>query len=448
MNGGSGEHAGHGSALGRRLNRVAGPWNLELTCGNLTWLAVALGVILRVWEYLEFRPLYKDESALLANVAGRAVFDFGHILEGDQMAPPGFLAIERLLVELPLDVKATGRLFPLICGIATVFLMRSTARRYLDRRAVPIAVGLLALGDHLLYYSAEIKQYSCDLMMALAALLLAAPRPPEEPSGRHYKALAVFGLIAPWFSFTVVFVLAGVALHLLVIEALRKNWRKNALTTGICLGWLVSFAGCFLLCRSIMSRRDFLWVWWNFAFLPVPPRSLGDASLLAESIANVFINPASILTPLTLPFTAVLASILALIGCLSLGSRCPGGLWLVISPLFFALAASGLHQYPFHGRLLFALVPTFLLLPSEGVAAIGGRSGWLVTLTLAGCFLYGEAAEVLWHKAIQQRVRPFDTHGDLKNDLLDDLELRRHPPQRPSPRDNSVRRDLEKRPLP
>jgi hypothetical protein len=326
--------------------------------------------------------------------------------------------------------------------------MRSVARRYIDRRAVPIAVGLLALGDHLLYYSSEIKQYSCDLTMALAALLLAAPRPPEQPSGRHFKALAIFGLIAPWFSFTVVFVLAGVGLHLLVTEALRKDWRKTALTAGICLAWLVSFAGCFLLSRSIMSRRDFLWVWWNFAFLPLPPRSLADASLVAESIANVFINPASILTPLTLPYTAGLASILALIGCLSLGRRWPGDLFLVICPLLLALSASGLHQYPFHGRLLFALVPTFLLLLSEGVAAIGGRSGWLVTLTLAGCFLYGEAAEVFWHKAIQPRMRPFDTHGDLKNDLLDDLELRRRPPLRPSLRDSSVRRDLEKRAVP
>ena len=421
MDGGPAEQTGSGSALQRRLSRIAGSWNLELTCENLTWLAVALGVIMRVWEYLEFRSLYMDESALLENVAGRAIFDFRH-LEGDQMAPPGFLAIERLLVQLPLDVRVTGRFFPLFCGIASVFLIRSAARRYLDRRAVPLAVGLLALGDHLLYYSAEIKQYSCDLMTALAALLLAAPQPPEEPSGRRDKALAIFGLIAPWFSFTVVFNLAGAGLHLLVTEALRKDWRKTAMTTGICLAWLISFAGCFLLSRSIMSRRDFLWVWWNFAFLPVPPRSLADASLLAESIANVFINPASILTPLTLPYTAVLASIMALIGCLSLGRRWPGGLFLVISPLFFALAASGLHQYPFHGRLLLALVPTFLLLLSEGVAAIGRRSGWLVTLTLAGCFLYGEAAEVLWHKAIQARFRPFDTHGDLKNDLLDYLE--------------------------
>ena len=84
------------------------------------------------------------------------------------------------------------------------------------------------------------------------------------------------------------------------------------MTTGVGLAWLISFAACFLLSRSIMSRRDFLWVWWNFAFLPVPPRSLADASLLGESIANVFINPASILTPMNLAYTAALASIVTL----------------------------------------------------------------------------------------------------------------------------------------
>ena len=152
---------------------------------------------------------------------------------------------------------------------------------------------------------------------------------------------------------------------------------------------------------------------------------MADVSLVAEAMANVFINPASVLTPLSLPYTALLASVLALIGCVSLGRRWPGGLFLVISPLVLALAASALHQYPFHGRLVLYLVPTYLLLLAEGVAAVGRPTGWLVTLVLAGFLLYGEAAEIVWHKAIQGRSRPFDTHGDLKNDLLDYLEYHR-----------------------
>jgi hypothetical protein len=401
------------------------PRQFSLSCENLALLAVAIGVILRIWEYLELRPLYMDEVSLLKNLVGRSIFDFQHVLEDDQLAPPGFLVIERLAVRLPLEVRAAGRLFPLVCGVASVFLMHGSAKRYLDRRAVPLAVGLFALGDHLLYYSAEIKQYSCDLMLALAALLLAAPQPPEEMSPRRFRALTFFGLVAPWFSFSVVFLLAGVGLHLIVSEAIRHNGRRSVQAAGVCLAWTVGFALCFRLARSVLSKREFIWDWWNFAFLPLPPRSRADVSLLLESMANVFINPGSLLAPLPLPYTAALASFMAVIGCLSLGRRWAGGLFQVTAPLLFALAASGLHQYPFHGRLLLCLVPTFLMLLSEGVAAIGRPTGWLVTLALACFLLYGEAAEIVWQKAIQRRARTWDSHGDLKNDLLDYLELQR-----------------------
>ena len=128
------------------------------------------------------------------------------------------------------------------------------------------------------------------------------------------------------------------------------------------------------------------------------------------------------------------------------GQAVAGRALSAVCPSVLALAASGLRQYPFHGRLLFTLVPTFLLLPAEGVAAIGRRTGWLVTLTLAGCFLYGEAAEVLWHQAIQARSRTFDTHGDLKNDLLDYLEAQRRP--RTVPQNRVARPDRDDQSMP
>ena len=41
--------------LRRLLTAKAGSWNVELSCENLTWLAVAVGIVLRIWEYLDFR---------------------------------------------------------------------------------------------------------------------------------------------------------------------------------------------------------------------------------------------------------------------------------------------------------------------------------------------------------------------------------------------------------
>jgi hypothetical protein len=421
MSGGQFETAGTRGAIraiGSWLNR---PWSFQISLESLTWAAVALGVFLRIWDYLDFRQLYMDEVSLLKNLVGRPVFEF-KLLVDDQMAPPGFLVIERLLLRLPLSEMAAGRLFPLFCGVATVFLFRAVANRYLDRWAVPIAVALFAMADHLLYYSAEIKQYSCDLMLCLVTLLLAAPSPRDSSSTRRSRALQFFGLVAPWFSFTVVFPLAVAGLHQIVTELQAKHWKQAARTCAICLAWAVSFAGCYLLSRSILSQRDFIWVWWNFAFLPLPPRSLGELSHLGETLANVFINPGSLISPLPMPYTAALASLLWLYGFLSLGRRWPGGLLILAGPLGLALAASGLHLYPFHGRLLLYLVPSFVLLMAEGMAFIGRRRGWITTLLLASMFLYGEAAEIFWQRTIQPRARTFDSHGDLKNDLLDYLD--------------------------
>ena len=54
----------------RMLAWTKRPLRFELSCENLTWVAVALGVVLRVWEYLDFRPLYMDEVALSRTWSG------------------------------------------------------------------------------------------------------------------------------------------------------------------------------------------------------------------------------------------------------------------------------------------------------------------------------------------------------------------------------------------
>ena len=102
------------------------------------------------------------------------VFDFHTTLTEYQLAPPGFLVLERMLVRLPGSDVMAARGFPMTCGVASMFLFRAAARRFLLPHAVPIAVGLFALSDWLIYYSSEMKQYSCDLALTLVALLLAA----------------------------------------------------------------------------------------------------------------------------------------------------------------------------------------------------------------------------------------------------------------------------------
>jgi len=389
---------------------------------TLTWLLVAIGVILRVIEYGDNRKLYMDEQYLLNNLVGFAFYDFSTTLTNDQLAPPGFLAVERLMVRLPLPVTPAARLVPFLCGIASMFLMRSVARSYLTPRAVPIAVGLFALNDWLLYYSVEMKQYTVDLALTLVALLLAAG--PADMTRGRLRLLAGFGLVGVWFSHPLALVLAGVGTYFMVKAALGGEWNTVFGLLAMSLAWALSFAICYELSHLILSKERFVWDWWDFGFLPLPPRTYADLNRDFWHVLNLLNSPSGVLMPLLgVLASAFVALGLFVLGGFVLGRRWLGGLWLVLAPVLFALSASALHQYPFHGRLLLFLVPTVHLLVSEGAAALAWCGGAPLTFALGAFLMFQPAFDVFWHRVIQARTHlGADTHGDLSPDLLDYLE--------------------------
>ena len=71
-----------------------------------------------------------------------------------------------------------------------------------------LAVGLFALSPGIALYAAETKQYSSDILVALALTELVLQWL-ERPDRRRTGVLVVAGLIAPFFSQPAVFVLAG-----------------------------------------------------------------------------------------------------------------------------------------------------------------------------------------------------------------------------------------------
>ncbi len=394
---------------------------IGLNADTWTWLLAVVGVILQVLEYADNRPLYMDEGLLLKNLVGLPIFDFSTTLSKDQLAAPGFLAVERIMVRLPMPTVWSARLIPFVCGIVSMLLMRSVARRYLSPRAVPIAVGLFALDDWLIYYTVEIKQYCSDTTLTLVALLLAAAA--AGLNRRMLLVLAAFGVVGVWFSHPLAMVLGAVGTYLMAKAAVRRDWKQMSGLAGISLLWAASFAACYSVSHRILTKDRFIWNWWDFAFLPIPPRSLDDLSRDFWQVINIFNSPAWVVTPLGVLASAFLAMGLYLIGALSLGLRWRGGLYLLVAPLLFTLAASATHQYPFHGRLLLFLVPAIHLLVAEGAVALTRRGGVILTVALGVFLLVLPAYDVLWHRLIMKRFHGgYDSHGDLLPDLLDHLE--------------------------
>src|SRR3954447_3454197 len=108
---------------------------------------LAVGMLLRVWTYLLNRSYWMDEGSLLANLKDIGIFDVSSQLTGDQLAPMGFLILERILVGLLGESGYVTRFLPLCCGLASLWLFARLAARLLSPRAALVALALFALSD-------------------------------------------------------------------------------------------------------------------------------------------------------------------------------------------------------------------------------------------------------------------------------------------------------------
>ena len=357
-------------------------------------VALAVGIVCRVAAYLEGRPYWMDEASLVG-----CILDLGRTglfgpLAATQLAPPGFLAGEWGVVHALGTSSYAFRLIPLAAGITALFLVREVSRRCLSVRVEWVAVALFAVADDLTYFASEVKQYSSDLALTLACLLVAFRGDRGPRTARDALGLAALGVVVAWFSHPAVFTLAGVGVVGLVRAGRTRDGRRMAVWVGIGLVWVASFAAVHAVAmRQLGYRRD-MWAFWDFAFPPFPPGSIWDAVWPIRRVAFLFASPLNFDLPVGPRWSIWPAVGLAVVGTIRLARADLARFALLALPGTFALLAAYLRLYPFHGRLLLFCAPLLLIAIAAGFDAIWDRRvarwvllAWVLggpTLTAAG----------------------------------------------------------------
>ena len=390
---------------------------------------LGLGILLRVVVYLSNRTMWLDEMSLAANVVGKPILDFPEPLTNDQLAPFGFLILQRSIVKLLGDSNFAMRLVPLSAGIVALILFSRLARRILPRRASLVAMALFAFSDDLIYYSSEMKPYSVDLVVGLAISLLTLKALCKPVSTRSAVWLATLVAAAPWWSFASVFVVSACG-GVLVLESLvSRRYRTAVLWVVIGLGWLGDLAVSVEASHNLLTPYTTMYLFWDFAFLPnhSVAGATQAASILRDDLhkaagilLEIFVNPLNLVGPIWPRVGVIVPFILLQVGELSLARRSWLTYLLLVLPIVLAIVASGYKMYPFHGRLILELVPAFFLLIAEGSEWVGQRDptryrlcykAALIVLLAYPCF-----AAV--YQASGQRYRLFNPHGDLHTNVF------------------------------
>lgn len=381
----------------------------ERPTATLFWI----GALARVWVYLGHRPYWLDEFSLRGNLAGVGVFDFSQPLVADQLAPFGFLVIERLAVSLWGDSEFSTRFFPLMCGIAALGLFRRLADRLLSRTGAIAAMILAAFSDDWIYYSSELKPYSCDLALGLLLTLLFLKEHREGRGGRGLFPLAVLAVVSPWFSFPSVFVVASCGCGLLAARVLAKRRREAAELVATAAVWAASAVPALWASRRMLGEFTSMYVFWDFAFIPFPPLDRPSFEKATAILLETLVTPLNLVPPFFPHAFAGLAVGFLLVGIVSLARRDPAALAMLAVPLALALAASALRKYPFHGRLILWLAPAFLLWIGEAAGVLRNRLGRPLSIVLAALLLLYPCLDALYQSA-DPHLRDFNVHGDLR----------------------------------
>lgn len=324
----------------------------------VAYLAIALGILVRLRLYFSNRSLWHDEVSLALNLVERSYQELLQPLDYNQAAPPGFLWIEKLAIQVFGNNEYALRLFPLLSGIIAIFLFYKFAYQYSSKIVAPIAIALFACLRYTVYYSVEVKQYSSDLMFGLLLFLILSPLHNQHLSKPTIIFVSLLGAIGIWFSHPSVFVLAAVESITFVTTPIN-NWHqiiKNRFP--IYLSWLISFAFLYFLTIVPTLHNQELVSAWATRY----PDSVFDLWWGVDALGRFFYRP--------LGFYGIrdgIAILAFLIGCIACYRQNPIKLWQLNAPLLITLFASYLHKYPFRNRLILFLVPFATLIIAEGL---------------------------------------------------------------------------------
>lgn len=337
---------------------------------------LSFGAILRTIQYAAQGSMWLDELAIAVNVAGR---DLGALLlrplAESQVAPPGFLALEKLGGALLGHREAGLRLVPWLCSLPALPLFWRVGARFVHGAELLAGLLVFAASPALVWYAGNAKQYSGDVTVTLLLLLLAL-RFVEGRSGPREAALAgAGGGLAILVSQPAVLVAFGLCVVLGWTRLRARQSLGPVLTLGA--GWaagaaIVTAAGILVVPPATLDHMHGAWTRDFFPLFPPETRTLYWLPLRLYWILGhvlIYVVPKS---PAEIGFVLVFCA-LGLVGAGALVARRSAAAAILAVPPVMAVLASVVQLLPVSKRISLFVAPTLLVMAMVGAAEIRAR---------------------------------------------------------------------------
>jgi hypothetical protein len=158
---------------------------------------IAFGVVLRACKYLPAFSMRGDELAVTLNLLHRSASELlTKPLDYEQAAPFGFVLLLKGLITILGQSEYVLRLTALLAGCISLVLMQSLLTKTGGTYGKLFALAAFAFGNYLIYYSAELKPYSTDVLLCLVLLLSFYRHLARQATSKDFVVLASLGALA------------------------------------------------------------------------------------------------------------------------------------------------------------------------------------------------------------------------------------------------------------
>lgn len=339
-----------------------------MTAKQERWLNI-LGIVIlffgiawRVYIYLQNRGLIMDEANIARNIYERGFAGLAQPLSYEQYAPPVFLWIVKLCSILFGFSEYALRLYPLICGIASLFVLRNILKEELPHVAVWYPLALFAIGFMMLRFSSELKQYMPDVLITLSLIWLTIKTGIDKAKPLRFVLIwTIAGSIAIWSSMPSVFILGGVGAYYKTKCLQQKNYNKLLLIVFPAIVWASQFLYYYFTVLAPQASSDYLQRFHSEYFLNIVGAGAeywGHNRDLIKGLISVAGGYTAIAT--------IFHTILIVVAMIYLLKKYTAKAMLLAVPLILLFAASAMHRFSLLDRVSLFIIPVLVLLIGYG----------------------------------------------------------------------------------
>lgn len=341
------------------------------------WIGLVFltALVLRCLHYFGRSSMWLDELASSFNVMERNFYQLAtETLDFNQVAPLGFLWLQKLATLLFGQNDHAFRFFPFVFSILSLLLFYLVCKTFLKGVTLVGAFALFGLSMCMLFYGGEAKQYSGDVTAALFLVWSGLEMVKGKLKRSSLWTISAGGFLMIFCSLPAV-VIAPTVLLVVFIQLLRKTIKLPVQHfISITTIWALS---CLLLtgyAKFIISTdvQQAMSDYWSRGFAPLT--GLGDFLLwIPQTIQKELTYSLAWFSAEILPQTGYISWALLLLsipGLIYLFKKNKEATVILLSPLIAALLLAIFRVLPFDGRVSIYATWPIIICGMAGIAAL------------------------------------------------------------------------------